>query len=64
MQSGSELWLLKVYHVEYDGSIKSDVQDVFIVSMVENADTGTLEISDETGKQYIANIEKQTVKCL
>jgi hypothetical protein len=64
VQSGSELWMLKVYHVEYDEKMESDVQDVFIESMVEDAASGNLNIADERGKEYVVNIAKQTITCL
>lgn len=64
VQSGGELWILKVYHIEYDEKMESDVQDVFIESMEEDAGSGNLNITDEGGKEYIVNIVKQTTTCL
>ena len=43
-------WILKVYHVEYDEKMESDVQDIFIESMEEDAGSGNLNITDEGGK--------------
>lgn len=61
-QTGQELWLLKVYSIEYDPRLERDVQDVFITDM-KLIDAGALiEIHDELGRVFIADPVKRSVQ--
>lgn len=59
--SGKELWLLRVYVTQYDKSLESDVQDVFIKSMSKKFFSDKLKITDENGRLYLVNIQDRTV---
>lgn len=62
VQSGSELWMLKVYHIEYDEKMESDVQDVFIESLSKGIEHGTINVIDENNRHFVVDLETRTVK--
>ncbi|MFH1868027.1 MAG: hypothetical protein ABH843_03550 [Candidatus Omnitrophota bacterium] len=51
---GQKLWNLKVYTVEYDTSMETDVQDIFITSL--NIENGKLIIVNEREDIYEVDI--------
>jgi len=51
-RTGRELWVLRVYDVEYDPSLEEDVQDVFIASLSRTWLGAKLDIRDERGRRY------------
>ena len=59
--SGQELWTLKVYDIEYDTEMESDVQDVFIECMSKTFFSGKLKITDEKGRKYLVDPETRVV---
>ncbi|WP_198939297.1 hypothetical protein [Motiliproteus sp. MSK22-1] len=60
--SGQELWTLKVYDINYDTEMESDVQDVFIECMSKTFFSGKLKITDEKGRSYIVDPETRIVQ--
>jgi hypothetical protein len=60
--TNEELWLLKVYHVEYDGVMEEDVQDIFIKSIIVTAMPKTIKIVNEKGKSFLVDIGNKRVK--
>lgn len=60
--SGKELWVLKVYDVQYDPKLESDVQDVFIKSMRKSLFGGKLNITDEQDRRYRVDPASQTIE--
>jgi outer membrane protein assembly factor BamB len=60
VKSGRELWVLKIYSVNYDPRRESDTQDVFIVSLTKTED-GKLEVRDEIDRVFLVDPEKRTV---
>jgi hypothetical protein len=58
--TGNELWILKIYDIEYDAALESDVQDIFIVSMSKALFGAKLKISDENGRRYVVDIDSRT----
>lgn len=58
--SGTELWLLKVYDVIYDGRMEDDKQDRFIEHMADKGDD-LLEIIDERGRTYTVDLASRAV---
>lgn len=53
--SGEELWILKVYDVQYDSALEEDVQDIFIESMEVAPSGKDLEVVDEKGRRYLVD---------
>ena len=60
--TGKEVWTLKVYHIEYDEKMESDVQDIFIETLSKGQDSGTIEIVDERGRRYTVDLRSRSVK--
>ncbi len=50
--NGKELWVSKVYSIDYDSRLENDVQDVFIQSMELSEDKRFLNIVDEDNRLY------------
>jgi hypothetical protein len=48
--TGAQLWSLKVYCTQYNPNLESDVQDVFITSIVVNE--RQLAVTDEKGRHF------------
>lgn len=59
--SGEELWTLKIYDVEYDPELESDVQDIFIESMSKTWFGNKLKLCDERGRKYLVDPSTRTV---
>ncbi|NJD04981.1 MAG: hypothetical protein FIA97_00595 [Methylococcaceae bacterium] len=59
--TGEELWTLKVYHIDYDPDLESDVQDVFIRSMAKTWFGNKLKVTDERGGKYVVDPVARTV---
>jgi hypothetical protein len=53
------LWDLRIYKVNYDPTLESDVQDIFITSLklVE----GNLEVMNEAGDKFVVDLSKRAV---
>lgn len=60
--SEEELWTLKVYTIKYNAQMESDVQDVFIESLSEGIENGTINVIDEKNRHYVVDLETRTVK--
>lgn len=58
--TGRELWLLKVYDVEYDDEMEDDKQDVFISEMAPDR-FGLLRVTDERGRVYRIDVRNRAV---
>lgn len=54
--SGKELWTSKIYAVEYKPKLETDVQDVFIKTMVVAPDGQSLLISDENNRHFVLDV--------
>ena len=63
-RTGTELWTLKIYNVDYDPELEQDVQDVFIKKLSKTLWGGLLKIADEGGRQYRVDPKTQTVTTL
>lgn len=59
--SGKELWILKIYQIDYIPKLETDVQDIFIESMKAGASGQSLEIVDEKGRGYTVNLKNKKV---
>jgi len=60
-KSGKELWILKIYQIDYIPKLETDVQDLFIESMKAGANGQSLEIVDEKGRRYTVNLKNKKV---
>lgn len=60
-KSGKELWILKIYQIDYIPKLETDVQDIFIDSMKAGANGQSLEIVDEKGRRYTVNLKTKKV---
>ncbi len=58
--SGRELWLLKVYDVQYEGDMEQDKQDNFITEIAP-AGPGLLRVVDERGRSFRVDVGKRLV---
>ena len=56
----SEVWILKVYEVVYDGQRESDKQDLFIEDLVLEP-SGLLRVTDERGGVHRVDLQQRTV---
>ncbi len=59
IQSGTKLWDLKVYRVEYDPRLERDVQDVFITSL--SLEEGDLIVQNGRGEEFEIDLESRAV---
>ena len=59
--SGKELWLSKIYSIEYKPKLETDVQDVFIRAIELSDDKKFLKIFDEDNRQFILDLATQKV---
>lgn len=59
--SGNELWLAKIYTIEYNPKLETDVQDLFIQTLQVADDNKTLKITDEDGREFTLDLATHTV---
>jgi hypothetical protein len=57
-----ELWVLRVYEIQYDQAMEEDVQDLFIQSLDLAPEANTLKITDENNKVYWVDTNEKTVR--
>lgn len=62
VDSGKELWTLKVYDVVYDPDMEEDVQDVFITALAPGPQPDSLSVTDERGGQYLLDTRTRAVR--
>ena len=60
-KSGAELWILKVYDIQYEEKLETDVQDIFIKTMTKSKTKHALDITDEKGRKYKVDVESRKV---
>jgi hypothetical protein len=60
-KSGAELWILKVYDIQYEEKLETDVQDIFIKTMTKSKTKNALDITDEKGRKYKVDVESRKV---
>jgi len=56
----SEVWILKVYEVVYDGQRESDKQDLFIEDLALEP-SGLLRVTDERGGVHRVDLRQRAV---
>jgi hypothetical protein len=54
--SGRELWKARIYRIDYDPKLESDVQDIFIKSIVLGADGRELVVTDERDRKFVLDL--------
>lgn len=57
--TNKELWILKVYTIEYDPKLERDNQDIFISKM--DIQNGKLIVENEAHKKYSVNLDTKEV---
>ncbi len=62
IDSGKELWTLRVYRIDYDEKMESDVQDIFIERLSKGATPGTVEVVDENGRHFEVDLQARSAK--
>jgi hypothetical protein len=60
-KTGAEQWILKVYHITYDGDMEGDKQDVFITKLALEPDGHSLRVENERGEAYRVDLETRRV---
>lgn len=63
-KTGKQRWKVKLYEYRVDPAVETDVQEVFLRSMVLSGDGKALEISDERGGRYLLDLETRKVRRL
>jgi hypothetical protein len=56
-----QLWLLKIYEINYDEDKETDVQEIFFVEMELSDDSKRIHIENEIEQEFTVDIERQTV---
>jgi hypothetical protein len=60
-RTGDELWLLKVYGVNYDGDMEGDKQDVFVTGLELDRVGRCLTVENEAGDRFAIDLATRTV---
>jgi hypothetical protein len=61
LNTGAELWTLKVYTIDYDASRETDVQDIFITSVRKAIFGNRLIVKDERGRRFKIDLATRAV---
>jgi len=61
-QSGTEIWLQRIYETHYAAGMEEDVQDVFIRQMSVGKTGRTLEIIDELDRHHSLDLTTRQVR--
>ena len=59
--SNKELWLAKIYTIDYKPKLETDVQDLFITAIELANDKKSLKITDEDNRQFTLDLSTQKV---
>ena len=59
--TGEELWIVKVYDVDYDNDMDPDKQDVFISKLKLHRFRKLLSVKDERGGLYFVDLMNRAV---
>ena len=62
--SGKELWVLKIYNIDYDPVMEEDVQDIFIESISKSDASGSIEVVDERGRRFLVDPNTKSIQTL
>jgi hypothetical protein len=57
-----EIALIKVFEIDYNPNLESDVQDVFIESIRLHPDGLDLVVKDELGRCYVVDLQSKSVR--
>jgi hypothetical protein len=60
--TGTELWRLRVYTIEYRPNLEADKQDIFISEMSLAPDGVSLSVTDERGRRYRVDTRTKSVE--
>lgn len=59
--SGKELWILKVYNVNYDSDMEADKLDIFITRISKDRKAHHLKIENERDGRYVVDLRTRLV---
>ena len=59
--TGQEMWVLKIYSIEYDPQMEEDVQDVFIKSMSKVWFKNKLKVINEDDNKYLIDLDSKSI---
>ena len=59
--SNKELWLAKIYSIDYNSDLETDVQDLFIQIIELSDDKKSLKIIDEDNREFILDLSTQKI---
>lgn len=62
--SDAELWVARVYGIDYLPALETDVQDVFVRSVEVTADKHELLITDERGRRFGFDIARRVARAI
>ncbi|HEX6239463.1 MAG TPA: hypothetical protein VFZ61_01165 [Polyangiales bacterium] len=60
--TGKRLWAVKVYDNKPSAELESDVQETYFSAMTLNEARHELRITNEAGKSYLVDLDRQTVR--
>jgi hypothetical protein len=60
--TGKSVGVIKVYDIEYQAQLETDVQDVFFESMTASTDGKHLVVIDEKGRRFMVDLTQRTAK--
>lgn len=60
--SNKEIGVIKVYTIEYQSPMETDVQDVFFESMTASADGKQLLVTDEKARSFVVDLTKRSAQ--
>ncbi|OMH26279.1 hypothetical protein BGP75_01030 [Motiliproteus sp. MSK22-1] len=62
--SGEELWLQKIYDVQYNKEMEADKQDVFITKICSSWFSNRLKIENERGQRFELDLDSREVETI
>ena len=60
IKTGKIIWDLKVYDVEYQPNLETDIQEVYIISLKIKGDD--LEVVNEINEKYLVDLKNRRVR--
>lgn len=60
-ETDEELWILKIYHIDYDNDMEQDKQDIFITDLSLAWIGNQLKVTNERGDKYGVNLTSREV---
>ena len=61
-RSGEELWIQKIYDVQYVGDMEQDKQDVYITGLSLDPSRRALLVKNERGERFALDLDHRSVE--